>query len=347
VIELRECIEKLSSAEEADRMYAAEDIGCANQADGVPPLLARLAAEPSRAVREAIFAALQQIEAEVVIEGSLGLLDSEDSFLRNQAVEVLRARGTAAIPYLERAFDQGNSDRRKFVVDILAKLGDAGTAGLYERALSDADLNIVITAVESLGARRKEAFRARIEDLIRPETNPMLLCASIAALAQIGDPNTVHIVGSRLGKVSEAAGYLQASYLNLLGAKGSSADVDDVAGLMGVSGLEEHVLNALTALRARFRGLNLPATLAPPLQEIAAAGANPLLAYQAVRLMVCLVHRQEVLNFLEGCLENPEKAVRIGAVQALRESGSKGVEEVLRERLVRETDEEVLQALTC
>jgi HEAT repeat protein len=347
MIELGDCIEKLASEEEADRIYAAEDIGYANQADGVPPLLARLPGEPSRAVREAIFAALQQIEGAAVIEGSVALLDSEDSFLRNQAVEVLRARGAAAIPYLERAFDGGNGDRRKFVVDILAKLGDAGTAGLYERALSDADPNIVITAVESLGARRKEAFRAQIEDLVRPETNPMLLCASIAALAQIGDANTVHAVRSRLGKVSAAAGYLQASYLNLLGAKGSPGDVDDMAGLMSASGLAEHVLNALTSLRTRFRDLNLPASLSAPLQEIAAAGANPLLAYQAVRLMVCLVHREEVLNFLEGCLENPEKAVRIAAVQALRESGSSGIEAVLRERLAGETDEEVLQALNC
>lgn len=342
MIELRECIEKLACEDEAGRIYAAEDLGYANQAEGVMPLLARLPAEPSRAVREAIFAALQQIEDDAVIEGALELLDSEDSFLRNQAVEILRVRGGTAIPYLERAFQDGSKDRRKFVVDILATMADSGTSGIYNRALADTDLNVVITAVESLGARRKEAFRPHIEKLILPETNPMLLCASIAALAQIGDSETVKIVRSQLGKVTGTPGYLQASYLKLLGAKGSPGDVDDVACLIGVEGLEEHVLNALTALRTRFREVNLPVSLAQPLQKIASGAANPLLAYQAVRLMVCLVHLEEIMDFLKHALEHSEKAVRIAAVQALRESGSSEIEGLLRERLSRETDEEVL-----
>lgn len=346
MIELGECIDKLSSDEEADRIYAAEDIGYANRAEGVPPLLARLPAEPSRAVREAIFAALRQIEADAVIEGSLGLLDSQDSFLRNQAVEILRARGAPVTPFLERAFEEGDNDRRKFVVDILAKLGDAGASGIYDRALTDPDINVVITAVESLGARRKEAFRARIENLIVPETHPMLLCAALAALAQMGDTETVTVIRSRLGKVTATPGYLQASYLKLLGAKGCQEDMEDVASLIDGQGLEEYVLNALTALRTRFRDLKLPEGLAVPLQKIASRAENPLLAYEAVRLMVCLLHLEEISEFLNRCLEHPEKAVRIAAVQALRESGSKGTEDILRERLARETDEEVLQALT-
>lgn len=40
--DLRQCIESLTGGDEADRIYAAEDIGYANQAAGVEPLLARL-----------------------------------------------------------------------------------------------------------------------------------------------------------------------------------------------------------------------------------------------------------------------------------------------------------------
>ena len=164
MIELRECVDKLTSADEADRMYAAEDIGYANQAAGVEPLLARLLEEPSRAVREAIFGALRQIEHDKVIEGALKLLDSDDSFLRNQAVEILRARGARAIPYLDRAFREENSDRRKFVIDVLGRLGDSGTSEIYARALKDTDLNVVITAVESLGNTRQTKFRGARAD---------------------------------------------------------------------------------------------------------------------------------------------------------------------------------------
>src|SRR5690348_8926398 len=119
---LHEWIAQLSSDDEADRIYAAEDIGYANQSEGVGPLLAALEREPSRAVREALFGALLQIEDEAVIEGMIRLLDSEDSFLRNQAVELLRARFVESLPHLERVFRDGGHDRRKFVIDVIARL---------------------------------------------------------------------------------------------------------------------------------------------------------------------------------------------------------------------------------
>lgn len=200
MIELRECIDKLTSADEADRMYAAEDIGYANQAAGVDPLLARLPEESSRAVREAIFGALRQIEHDSVIEGVLQLLDSNDSFLRNQAVEILRERGARAIPFLDQAFRAEDCDRRKFVIDILGRLGDAGTSGIYARALKDPDLNVVITAVESVGNARQAKFRETVAELISPGAHPMLTCASLEALTQIGDAASMDIVRARLGR---------------------------------------------------------------------------------------------------------------------------------------------------
>lgn len=346
MIEIDKCVERLSGDDEADRIYAAEDIGYANRAEGVPPLLARLSAEPSRAVREAIFAALLQIDGDAAIDGVLGLLDSEDSFLRNQAVEVLRARGSKVVPYLGTAFREGDGDRRKFVVDVLAKLGDDGTSGIYESALADTDLNVVITAVESLGAARRNAFRERIEKLVAPRTHPMLLAACIEALAQIGDAGSVNTVRKRLCGDGGMPGYLQASYLKLLGEKGGREDVEEIAGLMARAGLESYVLNALSSLRSRFRDLALPVSLAQPLQNIASGAASSLMAYQSVRLMAALLHIEEVFVFVTGCLEHGEKAVRIAAVQTLREANSSRAEEFLRERLPRESDEEVLQALT-
>src|SRR5690349_6069702 len=131
------CIEKLASDDEAERIYAAEDIGFANQPAGVRPLLARLRQESSRAVREAIFAALLQIEDDAVIEGALELLDSDDSFLRNQAVELLQALGSKAVPRLGRAFQEGDRDRRKFVIDVIARVADPASRDLYALALKD------------------------------------------------------------------------------------------------------------------------------------------------------------------------------------------------------------------
>ncbi len=84
--------------DEAERIYAAEDIGYLNAAEGVAPLLERLDKESSRAVRDAIFQALTRIEADAAIEGSIRLLASEDPQIRNQAVDMLRHKGAAVDP---------------------------------------------------------------------------------------------------------------------------------------------------------------------------------------------------------------------------------------------------------
>jgi len=132
----------------------------------IRPLLERLPAESSRAVREAIFAALGSIEDDSVTEAAVGLLASEDSFLRNQAVELLRHRGPRAIQFLNRAFPGADRDERKLMLDALAGVDGPGASEVYDQALADGDLNVVITAVENVGHARKVEFRGRIEQLV-------------------------------------------------------------------------------------------------------------------------------------------------------------------------------------
>jgi HEAT repeat protein len=341
--EIQNCIERLSSTDEAERIYAAEDIGYANQLAGVAPLLARLREEPSRAVREAIFAALLQIEDDAVIEGALVLLDSEDSFLRNQAVALLQALGAKALPQLARAFQEGDRDRRKFVVDIVARLADTGASDLYTQALQDPDMNVVITAVESFANTRQFGFREQIESLISPDAHPMLLGACIEALAQIGDAGSLDAVRRSFGTGHALPGYLQPAYLKLVGAKGGASDVDEIGMFAGAPSLDAAVLNSLTVLRNRRVAVTLPLSLAQRLEEMASRN-QPALAYEAVRLLSGLAQHEEVFEYLVGCLGHPEKVVRIGAIQALCEAGGERAETVLRARLAGETDEEVLQA---
>jgi HEAT repeat protein len=344
MIELRECIDKLTSDDESDRMYAAEDIGYANQLAGVDALLARLPEETSRAVSEAIFGALRQMEHDSVIEGALKLLDSGDSFLRNQAVAILQARGARAIPFLDQAFRAGDCDRRKFVIDVLGRLSDSGTSEIYARALKDADLNVVITAVESIGNARQTRFRETVAELISAGAHPMLICASLEALAQIGDAASVNAVRTRLGPAGELPGYLLPAFLKLLGAKGRREDVAEVAAMIGSDGLEASVLNALTALRNRYRDLLLPDGLSQPLRDVVSRNNSPVLAYQAIRLLGGLLPDPAVFGFVERCLDHPEKSIRIGAGQSMREAGSQAADAALRRRMGGEADEEVLQA---
>ena len=162
----------MDRADEAERTYAAEDIGYLNAPDGVPPLVERLHKEPSRAVRDAIFQALTRIDADAAIEGCIRLLESDDPQIRNQAVEVLRRKGDAAIPFLNTVMRDGDKDLRKLVLDVLSGVTAGGADAIYEAALSDPDPNVVITAVENLGRMRADAFRSRIEELLRAASIP-------------------------------------------------------------------------------------------------------------------------------------------------------------------------------
>ncbi len=340
-----EAVARLESDDESERIYAAEDIGYVNQPESIGPLVARLQVEPSRAVREAIFSALLQIEDDAVIESTMNLLDSQDPFLRNQAVELLRARGAGTIPYLEKAFRQGNGDKRKFIVDVAARVSASDASAIYDLALRDADINVVITAVEGLGSSRKNQFRDRIERLVLPDTHPMLLSACLEALTEIGEPDTIRTVRKALGEARALPGYLRPSYLKLIGAKGGPEDLRELVSMMGDDELDAPLLNALTSLRNRHPDLRLPAEVALPLQDLVGKQHSPPLAYQAVRLLGALLEEDGVLSFLDRCLDHPQKAVRIGAVQAMLEAGDEKNEAVVRRRLADETDEEVLQAL--
>ena len=145
---LDEYAEKLQHADEAERTYAAEDIGYGNAPEGVPVLLDRLGREPSRAVRDAIFQALIRIDADAAIEGSIGLLASDDPQVRNQAVDVLRRKDARATPFLAAAMRDGDKDIRKLVLDVLSGIQADGVGEIYAAALSDADVNVAITAAD-------------------------------------------------------------------------------------------------------------------------------------------------------------------------------------------------------
>jgi hypothetical protein len=303
MVELQDFITRLAGEDEAERIYAAEDIGYANCLEGVAPLFLRLPLEPSRAVREAIFGALQSIEDDSVTEGALRLLESDDTFVRNQAVELLRRRGSNVIPFLNQAFRSAEKDPRKMMVDVLAAIDGPGSEELYGLALADCDVNVVITAVESLGNARKTQFRERIEDLVTAG-DPMLAGACLETLAQIGNAHSLALIQVRASAGCTVPDYLLPPYLKMLGAQGDESAIAEAAGLLDSRGahLQAAILNAITLLRQRYPLAPLPETLVEPLKSVIQIG-NSLLRRQALRLLGEFSRLEAVAAFLAGCQE--------------------------------------------
>ncbi len=309
--ELDEYVSRLDSTDEAERIYAAEDIGYANRAEGVAPLLERLPAEPSRAVREAIFAAFESIEDDAVIQGAIGLLASEDSFLRNQAVDLLRHRGPRVISSLGQTFPKAEGDERKLILDVLASVDGPGASDIYDRALADGDVNVVIAAVESLGNARKTEFRGRIEELAAAD-HPMLAGACLETLAQIGDAHSLEVIRSSSGAGGAVADFLLPSYLKVLGAHGNECDLAEAAGMLDSRGthLQPFILDAITMLRRRHPGA-LPESLVAPLESIVRKSNAPIVRRQAFRLLGGLTQHDGVAAFLTAWQAvDPETAER-------------------------------------
>jgi hypothetical protein len=346
---LKEYREQLDCSDETERTFAAEDIGYLNCPEGVPVLLERLAKEPSLAVRGAIFQALIRIEADAAIEGSIGLLESEDPQIRNQAVDVLRRKGARSIPFLKTVMRDGDRDVRKLVLDVLREIPSPEAGELYAAALRDKDPNVVITAVENLGGVRAAEFRGRIEDLLFAGSHPMLVAASIEALAAIADESSLAAIRRRFPRFTTLPDFFLAPCLKVAAAAGGPREFAEVAGLLAERGphLRPAILGALIAIRPRCGPLPPDEDFLAALKAEAGSGVQPLCRYQAVRILGFWAGREDVCAFLASCLSRPERLVRLAAAEAFQMSGLPGARPLLAARAFEESDEEVRQALGC
>ena len=346
---LKEYATQLDGPDQAERIYAAEDIGYLNDPHGVPFLLERLDKESSRAVRDVIFQALIRIDADAAIEGSIRLLCSADPQIRNQAADVLRNKGARSVPFLNVAMREGDKNTRKLILDILSGNPASGTEEIYGAALSDPDQNVVITAVENLGKIRAEAFRGRIEDLLQQGAHPMLISACLEALVGIGHETSLVAIRRLFPKFEKLPDFQLASYLKAIAALGSAREFAEVASQLYVRGsnLRPAILSTLMAIHRRCPSLEASEILLSELETLVDSGDPPVCRYQAVRLLGLLSGRDDVYAHLVSWLSSTERLVRLGAAEAIRVTGRPGLELVLAAHLHEETDDEVLEALRC
>jgi HEAT repeat protein len=346
---LEEYSEKLNCTDEAERIYAAEDIGFLNTATGVPALFERLGKEPSRAVREAIFQALTRIDADASIEACVRLLDSDDPQIRNQAVDVLRRKGAQSIPFLKIIMRDGDKDIRKHVLDVLSEVHAGGSEAIYEAALADQDPNVVITAVENLGKMRATAFRSRIEHLIEGDCHPMLVGACLEALVSIGDESSLGAIRRCFPDLAALPDFFLVPCLSAIGALGTATELTGLADLLATRNfhLRPAILAALISIHQRHPDEAYGQVLAPALMAVVEDGNPPLCRYQSVRALGLLSARDDVYAFLVSCLSSSERLVRLGAAETLRAAEHPGWGLILAAHALEESDEEVLQALSC
>jgi len=263
---LQTWIANLSNANESERMYAAEDMGYSNDSECITPLVSHLRTEQSRAVKETIFSALARINHDDVIRQAVSLFESDDAYLRNQASALLARRGKPALSHLLRAMANPDPNVRKLALDTIGQIRAPETQDIFDAALSDADMNIVITSVEHIGVCRCRALKSRIEKMLDRASEPMLATALLETLCAIGDEDSLNLALRRFAPVEQAPEFLLYSLIKLVSEQGVPDHTELLCSLLNARGphIYQQILDALTRIRERY-------PKAPPSASVLAA----------------------------------------------------------------------------
>lgn len=344
---LEDAIRQLSSPDECERIYAAQDIGLAGHGEGVDPLFQRVVEEPSQAVREAIFAALAQIPDPAVIPRAVELLSSDDPGIRNQALELLQSRGGAVVPELRRLLRAEDHGLRKFAVDVLGRIETPEIEELLEIALGDSDWNVVITALENVRHCHTAALRRAVLERALSGEHPMLGLAALEALARIGDAECYQRIRERFPTLEATPSLYLRPALKLVGRNGKNGDLLELRSLLAncEPSLRPAVLDALRNLIARDGAADIPDAW---WQELLAALPETTADAERYHMLVLLGHfghSEPVFETLIAFLHSPVKIDRLGAIEALTRNRFEDAMGSMRSRLQLERDPEVRQAL--
>ena len=280
-------ISNLNSEDEADRMYAAEDLGVANDPAGVGPLIDRLSVEPSRAVKEGIFLALAAIDHPSVVAQAVDLLAADDAFLRNSAIQLLQGKGEAAVPELIKKLKDPDPDVRKFALDAAAGINHPGIAQIYEIAIEDPEINILIATVEHIGKARQSNFKTRVEDLFMKSTHPMLMSALLSTLVQIGDERSWEVIRKGYPTSETCPGYLLTWWIQAFGRFSSIEDLEALPQILAAHGKSHLVglIDAMSSIQERFGAIHLPSGCC---QALANLSAGPIPNELKRRLLIVI-----------------------------------------------------------
>ena len=340
-------IASLLLEDEAERINAAEDLGYANVTEAIGPLVERLPGERSRKVRETIFLALERIDRPEVAVRVAAFLGSDDAFLRNQAVGLLQRKGALAAPVLLARMHDPDPDMRKFVLDTAAGISSPAVEPIYEAAMRDPDINIVIAALEHLGEQRKSRFKSDVEAIFLWAVEPMLACAAFAALLEIGDTTSWQCILRRYPTAASVPNWELGWWIRSLGDFGAASEIEVFCGILQIHDgrVAADTIDALERFQLRHGRVEITEAFWKILREMLQAAMSPEDKLQLLRVLGGFGAPAAIADYLVGLLEHNDRLTKLGAIEGLKRLGRPDLMARLRDRLAAETDPEVAEAL--
>ncbi len=340
-------IASLAGEDETDRSNAAEDLGYADTAEAVGPLLERLAVEPSRKVRETIFLALGRITHPEVLDRMATLLDSDDAFLRNQAVGLLQRKGADAAPVLLLRMHDADADVRKFVLDVAAGISSPEVEPIFDAAIRDDDTNVRIAALEYVGEQRKTRFKPAVEKMFVEAREPMLVCAAFAALLQIGEAASWQCIRQRYPVATSVPTWQLGWWIRALGEFGQTKEIEVFHELLQLHDgkIAGDVMDALERFQGRHGRVEITDAFWKLLRELLETPLTPEDKLQLFRVVGGVGGPSAISDHLIGLVEHGDRMTKLGAIEGIRRLGRPELSSFLRNRRAIETDPTVVEAL--
>ncbi|CAA2102016.1 hypothetical protein MBUL_01471 [Methylobacterium bullatum] len=177
----------LAAPESAERRRVARELGAFPAAASL--LCEQLCLEPAASVRAVILTSLIRIGSPAVVAGLLPLLRSENSGLRNAAIEVLQEMPAEVEPHVAALLADPDSDVRILTVNLLSLLPHPKAPfWLSQVVAQDPHVNVCAAAIDGLAEIGDAQAVAPLRTLPErfPEV-PFIRFAVAAALRRIGD----------------------------------------------------------------------------------------------------------------------------------------------------------------
>ncbi|MFT6421419.1 MAG: HEAT repeat protein [Thalassolituus sp.] len=150
-------------------------------------LLEQLDVETELSVRQVIFTSLSVIGDSVAVEGLIKCLRSEDTTLRNEAIEIMKGLPEEVALVMPSLLSDPDPDVRIFSVNILESLQHPSVEQwLIDVIRDDQHINVCGTAVDLLGEVGTSSALSDLENLsLRFSEEPYIQFATKLAISRI------------------------------------------------------------------------------------------------------------------------------------------------------------------
>ncbi len=344
---MQELIRNLSSPDELDRIYAAEDLGATGSEDAVPPLFERLVIEPSLKVCETIFLALEQIKSRRIIEYAFIMLQERNAFLRNHALTLLQHKGTETLSVLHQKFLTSNEDMRKFIVDIASEIPSAETSQIFKLALKDEDINVVIATVEHIGRLHLKEFTNSLLELFNKADEPMLITTLLSTFGELEAAEALEAIHKKYPSIDKIQNWLLPECIKVIGKIGTVQDMDWLykAFLLHKYKIIPQVLDSIENIQRRHGKFELKNEFWEELKGLMDVSLSDTEYFQLLRTVGGFSAPPEIGKWLFVQINSFNKMIRLGVIEGLKRWNDRYLLNQLKIRFSKEYDEEVKEAI--